>query len=70
MEVITQQLTLAHGNADVTRVRNVLFSHFSISQQFFKLLTEESLELSADSDRACKIILEIQSTFTVCHVQE
>jgi hypothetical protein len=38
-----------------------LFSHFSISQQFFKLLTEESLELSADSDLACKIISEVQS---------
>jgi hypothetical protein len=49
------QLTLAHGNADVTSVRNVLFSHFRISQQFFKLLTEESLELSADSDLACKV---------------
>lgn len=46
------QLTLAHGNADVTSVRNVLFSHFRISQQFFKLLTEESLELNADSDLA------------------
>jgi len=46
------QLTFAHGNADVTSVRNVLFSHFRISQQFFKLLTEESLELSADSDLA------------------
>jgi len=39
----------------VTSVRNVLFSHFRISQQFFKLLTEESLELSADSDLAYKV---------------
>jgi hypothetical protein len=57
-EVSSEQLTLAHGNADVTRVRNVLFSHFKISQQFFRLLTEESLELSADSDLACRVKLE------------
>lgn len=45
--------TFEHGNADVTKVRNDLFSHFRISQQFFKLLTEVSLELSADWDLAC-----------------
>jgi hypothetical protein len=55
MKASSKKLTLAHGNADVTRVRNVLFSHFRISQQFFKLLTEESLELNADSDLACKV---------------
>jgi hypothetical protein len=53
----------------VTRVRNVLFSHFRISQQFFKLLTEESLELSADSDLACKVVSENTHCLAVCLVQ-
>lgn len=44
----TASWSLAQGKADVTRVKNVLFSHFKISQQFFKLETEESLELKAD----------------------
>lgn len=44
--------SLAHGKALVTTVRNVLFSHLSISQQCFKLVTLASLELRACWDFA------------------
>ena len=41
-------LTLGGGKAPVTRVTKEIFSHFNISQQFFKALTEPSLVLNAD----------------------
>lgn len=43
--------TLIPGNALVTRVRKVLFSHLSISQQCLRLATVASLE-----DRACECL--------------
>ena len=42
----------AGGNAPVTNVTNEMFSHFSISQQFFNALTELSRVLIADDERA------------------
>lgn len=44
--------SLEHGNALVTTVKKVLFSHLSISQQCFKLVTLGSLELRACGDFA------------------
>ena len=43
---------LAGGKAPVTKVTKEIFSHFSISQQFFSALTELSLVLIAEVDRA------------------
>ena len=43
---------LAGGKAPVTNVTNEIFSHFSISQQFLSALTELSLVLIAEVDRA------------------
>ena len=45
----------AGGNAPVTKVTKEIFSHLSISQQFFKALTELSLVLIADEERACNV---------------
>lgn len=45
-------LALTHGNADVTSVRNVRFSHLRMSQQFFNEVTDACLELSAEEERA------------------
>ena len=42
----------AGGNAPVTKVTKEMFSHLSISQQFFNALTELSRVLIADEDRA------------------
>lgn len=51
---IKESWSFTQGKALVTTVRNVLFSHFSISQQCFKLATCASRELRAWECRAWK----------------
>lgn len=48
----SKPFTFAEGNEEVTRARNDLLSYLSVSQQFFRLLTEDSRVLRAFEARA------------------
>ena len=43
---------MAEGNGEKTNAKNVLLSDFKMSQQAFKLLTEDSRVLRAVGERA------------------